>query len=325
MRSKLSYAHFFIVIIIFLLISFLLHWDFTYKLCLIYLLYLLSVAVHETGHMLFGYLIGMDLLKLYVGPIKLHKVNGKIKLNINNNFELSNGLCLMFMDSELFFKNRFLAHHYFGGVYLNALIAGILILIIQFFPQNSDEFVKLFGLFNFVIALATLLPFEGNDGFAGWKLLQNDSKYKNKLWLQNIYASPKLVKDFNESEINLLQIIHKKSEEINELFSSSILLELNYLYLKEYQEVLYYLTTTFTKLEKEEKDKHLSCQYQEVIEFQLSLLQIIIGKESGKLIINQSEEVLNRALQYYKICEDERIREYIKEIFVYPKSQNKII
>lgn len=314
MNKVWNYSNFLLLIVLFNIISYLLHLSIINEITIYYLLYLLAVFSHEVGHFIFGKMIGMELKSLYAGPLRIYKVNNNVKLKRNNIFSLSNGLCQMFKYIDKNQVSRKLSLYYLGGIFINLLLFISVIFTISIVPRfHFNKISTIFGIINFVIALATLLPFEGNDGWMAFLLLKNDKRIRSKAWLQNIYISNVDIGDLTEVEINDLMEVFNTHKDLNDIFASGSLLALHFIKKSNYGLGKEYFMKIISIMNKQNKTNRIEVKsYIEIIDFQLNLLFLL---KENKDRINfkgfDENELIKKANEYYIATVDSRFREYI--------------
>ncbi len=314
MNKFFNYTSFLLILILLNLISFSLRITIINEITLYYLLFLTAVTFHELGHFAFGKIIGMKLKSLYAGPIKICVVNNTVKLKENSIFALSNGLCQMFKCIDKNQVSRNFSLYYLGGIFTNLLLFIPAILI----SRIETEFyfktvITTFGIMNFVIALATSLPFEGNDGWMALLLLKNDKGIKNKVWLQNIYLSDIDASELTEVEIDNLFQVFNTHKDISDIFTCGSLLALHYIKNNNYGLGKDYFMEIINIMKKQNKTNRMEAKsYIEVIDFQLKLLTLL---EENTDIENFNDfdksQLIKTAKEYQRATIDNRFREYI--------------
>lgn len=318
MNKFFNYTSFLLILILLNIIGFFLRLTIINEITLYYLLFLITVTFHEFGHFAFGKIIGMKLKSLYAGPIKICVMNNKIILKKNSIFSLSNGLCQMFKYIDKNEVSRSSSLYYLGGIFTNLLLFIPAILIsrieVDFYFRTV---ITTFGIINFVIALATSLPFEGNDGWMAFLLLKNDKNIKNKVWLQNIYVSDIDASELTETEIDNLFEVFNNHKDISDIFTCGSLIALHFIKNNDYSLGKDYFIKIIHIMQKQNKTKSIEAKdYIEVIDFQLKLLTLLEENADIEMLSHSNKnELIKTAKEYQRVTIDNRFGEYIDTIF----------
>lgn len=121
----------------------------------------LVLAVHEAGHLLGGWLVGFRFTLFVVGPLKISREGGRLKVGLNRNLLLAGGIAGSIPRDDRNLRRR-MAMMTAGGPLASlvlALAAALLTLISLPDPPGEVASVLLFLSFtSFIIALVTLFP-----------------------------------------------------------------------------------------------------------------------------------------------------------------------
>ncbi len=280
---------------------------------ILYFIYLIAVTFHELGHLFWGKFIGMTFKKIFFGPIKITRKENVLKVSINKIFLFSNGQCYMFFDVENIKKS--ISLYYLGGVISNLFVCCICFIVNL---HNNFSFIGYLGLFNFVITIATILPFDGNDGYSAFKVISGDYDVNNRVWLQNLYISNKKISEISSVEFDRLLSIFKLSNSTNDIFSSGILISLYYLEQKEIYRLQDHLESILVHLNSKVNLNVLKevKTYIEAVEFLINLLSCK-EKELPKKYKGGKRKLIEDTRYLKKNAEDDRIIEYICHVLAF--------
>ncbi|SOC13397.1 peptidase M50-like protein [Ureibacillus xyleni] len=150
-----------------------------------------TLLIHELGHMLFGIWSGYRFNYLTVGPLTIENTN-RFQIKINNSWFFVGGVAscsplssnLATIASQ---HRRFVA----GGPIFSIVIA-----IVSFLVGNSlnINWITYFGVFNFLIFLATIIPYQGAIKSDGRVLLELSKQGKER---EEFLISLLLLKEMN--------------------------------------------------------------------------------------------------------------------------------
>lgn len=179
-------------------------------LLLFYLGIFLAVNIHELGHLIFGKLLGYELLLLRVGPFSLQKENGKFRFSIVKNVGYG-GLCAMIPDERSTLRE--FAVYSLGGIVFN-LLSGSLFLYLgvqEIYSQALQAGLLLTGAGSILLGLINTIPFysmnQPTDGMMFFSILRNSPMaqrfYKSSLLSKKLASGVRprelhLEKDYQE-------------------------------------------------------------------------------------------------------------------------------
>ncbi len=174
------------------------------NLTLSYVIYLISIVVHEFGHMIFGLMSGYTFSSFRVFNFMILNDNGKLvfkKMSVAG----TAGQCIMMPKDN---KTPFVLYN-LGGVILNLICFAISIGLL-FVVKN--DFVKVllfdFGVFNLFDAITNGIPLkylvsnDMNNIVEFKKDKRNLDNYYNMLYIQNAIISGKRLKDLDKKYIH---------------------------------------------------------------------------------------------------------------------------
>lgn len=118
---------------------------------------LLSILLHELGHLLGGRLVGFHFVLLIVGPFKVQRIGQQLHYGWNRHLNLAGGLSASVPKDHRHLRRRMLMMAA-GGPAISLLCSGLalyLVLRAETWPQGL---LLLFGAMNSAISLLTLAP-----------------------------------------------------------------------------------------------------------------------------------------------------------------------
>ncbi|MDX8367125.1 site-2 protease family protein [Cytobacillus sp. IB215665] len=166
------------------------------------------LLLHEIGHVIAGKIAGFDFEFVILGPIKIYKSNGKLKIFQNDNWELAGGVTRSYLTNKTKIRKKLIIYTA-GGPLISIMLATLFLTLGSIF---NIEFLNTFFLINILISLATLLPLgdENNktDGKELLTLLKNDlntKKYLNTFLIMNELLSVRRPKDWDIKTVEYLK------------------------------------------------------------------------------------------------------------------------
>lgn len=124
----------------------------------------LVLLAHELGHVIGGRLVGFRFRLLIVGPLKIDRVDERLRIGLNRSLALAGGLAAASPADDRNLTRRMLI--YVAGGPAMSLLFGATALLLQPFTTGAPAFgLSLVGLASLAIALVTLIPMRA-DGFA---------------------------------------------------------------------------------------------------------------------------------------------------------------
>ncbi len=146
---------------------------------------LLSIIVHEAGHLVFGLLSGYEFSSFRIGSITLVRSNGKFSLK-RFNIPGTGGQCLM--KPPAYSENLPVIAYNLGGGLLNIIFGAAAAVLALIATPHSTLFVlsAMFSALNISLGISNIYPFNpgmATDGYNLRVVIKNsDEKYA--LWLQ---------------------------------------------------------------------------------------------------------------------------------------------
>lgn len=166
------------------------------------------LMLHEFGHVIAGKVAGFEFEFVVLGPFKIYKSNGKLKISQNDNWELAGGVTRSYLTNKTKIRKKLII--YTAGGPLISIMLAILFLTLDYI--FNIEFLNTFFLINILISLATLLPLgdENNktDGKELLTLLKNDlntMKYLNTFLIMNELLSVRRPRDWDIKAVKYLK------------------------------------------------------------------------------------------------------------------------
>lgn len=187
----------------------------------IFVVFFISVTIHEVGHLLGGKISGFKFDSLVVGLLYFYKENNKLKFKLNRLTSLNffSGHCFMIPNQGFESFNPFWIT--LGGVLLNFLTTLLLFIIIENIELNEFlmSWLRPLIIVNFVIGLGNLIPLkfpQQTDGYNMMKSLQS-KEYKRGVYVAFILDKElKEGKRFKDFDFDLLFV--EPSVKINSFF-----------------------------------------------------------------------------------------------------------
>ena len=169
-----------------------------YYLIMIFLLllaFIISIAVHEAGHLFAGNLLKFQFYMLVVGPFLWALEDGRLIFKWNKNLNIFGGLTYSIPENEVNLRRKFLGY-VAGGPLASLLFAGIMYWLMHVLSpmQITDlkelfvqDFFKFHAFISMMIFLAAIIPVRSggfkSDGGRMITLLKNNAQTKIELFL----------------------------------------------------------------------------------------------------------------------------------------------
>ena len=153
---------------------------------LILMEFILSICIHEIGHLIVGSILGLKLIYIKLPFLKIELVKNKYDIFLSRNIWDWFGSIMMVNKEN--HCNRKLGLYFLGGPLLSILVS-----LVAFFLENN-----IFGLINIAIGLATLIPLNvkdiSTDGYKAAKFFLHDDSFWLVFKISNI-----LIQEFNNT------------------------------------------------------------------------------------------------------------------------------
>ncbi|WP_342601096.1 M50 family metallopeptidase [Psychrobacillus sp. FSL H8-0483] len=136
-----------------------------------------AIAMHELGHVIFGYLSGFEFVFFAFGPVQIEKTIDGIKMKENKHWLFFGGVAMMLppqMKKESLTKKW--AIFVVGGPVMSLLLESIFYIL---YGNFSDAFLLNCAIMNGGILLATIIPFKTSmktDGYILFSMLRNNEE-----------------------------------------------------------------------------------------------------------------------------------------------------
>ncbi|PFM06397.1 hypothetical protein COC45_02695 [Bacillus cereus] len=190
-------------------------------------IFLLVIAIHELGHVVFGLIGGLNFKFMTVGPITFQKEKGKVRIRENKLWAYFGGVAMLVPSSiETPNLSKKWAWLTLGGP-ITSLLFGITFGYI--YMVSYYQYLLYFSVLHFVIFAATIVPIKGtflSDGMQFLILIKDDEKAKQHL--DNIQVSSELFsykrpKDWDKRLIELSEEKLKEDKSIRDIMSGLML------------------------------------------------------------------------------------------------------
>lgn len=178
--------------------------------------FLLSITIHELGHVLFGLNVGHRFLYFTTGPLTLEKSANKIRIVPNVSWIAFGGTSMMLPSSfekEKMIKNEIL---YAIGGPLFSLSTSIISYLL--YSISNYSFFSFFALMNMGLFLITIFPTAAgsdSDGYIIQKLWKRDKE--SMLWIDQMIRSKKLSSPLRPKQWNKESISAAKNNPTDSL------------------------------------------------------------------------------------------------------------
>ncbi|MEK3932295.1 M50 family metallopeptidase [Bacillus sp. FSL R7-0642] len=190
-------------------------------------IFLLVIAIHELGHVVFGLIGGLNFKFMTVGPITFQKEKGKVRIRENKLWAYFGGVAMLVPSSiETPKLSKKWAWMTLGGP-ITSLLFGITFGYI--YMVSYYQYLLYFSVFHFVIFAVTIVPIKGtlmSDGMQFLILIKDDEKAKQHVY--NIQVSSELFsykrpKDWDKRLVELTEDKIKEHKSIREIMSGLML------------------------------------------------------------------------------------------------------
>ncbi|PEU86057.1 hypothetical protein CN386_01045 [Bacillus cereus] len=190
-------------------------------------IFLLVLAIHELGHVVFGLIGGLNFKFMTVGPITFQKEKGKVRIRENKLWMYFGGVVMLVPPSiETPNLSKKWAWMTLGGP-ITSLLFGVTSGYI--YMVSYYQYLLYFTVLHFTIFAATIVPIKGtflSDGMQFLILIKGDEKAKQHLY--NIQVSSELFsykrpKDWDKRLIELSEEKLKEDKSIRDIMSGLML------------------------------------------------------------------------------------------------------
>ncbi|GAB6563699.1 M50 family metallopeptidase [Bacillus cereus] len=190
-------------------------------------IFLLVLAIHELGHVVFGLIGGLNFKFMTVGPITFQKEKGKVRIRENKLWMYFGGVAMLVPPSiETPNLSKKWAWLTLGGP-ITSLLFGVTSGYI--YMVSYYQYLLYFAVLHFAIFAATIVPIKGtflSDGMQFLILIKGDEKAKQHLY--NIQVSSELFsykrpKDWDERLVELSEEKSKEDKSIRDIMSGLML------------------------------------------------------------------------------------------------------
>lgn len=131
--------------------------DFVLSFSAFVVMLLLSILLHEVGHLLGGRLVGFHFVLLIVGPFKVQRIGQQLHYGWNRQLNLAAGLSASVPKDQRHLRRRMLMM-VAGGPAISLLCSGLALYFVLRATAWPPGLLLLFGAMNSAISLLTLLP-----------------------------------------------------------------------------------------------------------------------------------------------------------------------
>lgn len=190
-------------------------------------IFLLVLAIHELGHVVFGLIGGLHFKFMTVGPITFQKEKGKVRIRENKLWMYFGGVAMLVPPSiETPNLSKKWAWMTLGGP-ITSLLFGITFGYI--YMVSYYQYLLYFSFFHFAIFAVTIVPIKRtflSDGMQFLILIKDDEKAKRHLY--NIQVSSELFsykrpKDWDKRLIEISEEKLKEDKSIRDIMSGLML------------------------------------------------------------------------------------------------------
>lgn len=190
-------------------------------------IFLLVLAIHELGHVVFGLIGGLHFKFMTVGPITFQKEKGKLRVRENKLWAYFGGVAMLVPPCiEAPNLSKKWAWLTLGGP-ITSLLFGITFGYI--YMVSYYQYLLYFSVLHFVIFAVTIVPIKGtflSDGMQFLILIKDDEKAKQHLY--NIQVSSELFsykrpRDWDKRLVELSEDKLKENKSIREIMSGLML------------------------------------------------------------------------------------------------------
>ncbi len=190
-------------------------------------IFLLVLAIHELGHVVFGLIGGLNFKFMTVGPITFQKEKGKVRIRENKLWMYFGGVAMLVPPSIVTPNlSKKWAWMTLGGP-LTSFLFGMTFGYI--YMVSYYQYLLYFSVFHFIIFAVTIVPIKGtlmSDGMQFLILIKDDEKAKQHLY--NIQVSSELFsykrpKDWDERLVEISEEKLKEDKSIRDIMSGLML------------------------------------------------------------------------------------------------------
>ncbi|MGM2818014.1 hypothetical protein [Bacillus cereus group sp. Bce001] len=190
-------------------------------------IFLLVLAIHELGHVVFGLIGGLHFKFMTVGPITFQKEKGKLRVRENKLWAYFGGVAMLVPPCiEAPNLSKKWAWLTLGGP-ITSLLFGITFGYI--YMVSYYQYLLYFSVLHFVIFAVTIVPIKGtflSDGMQFLILIKDDEKAKQHLY--NIQVSSELFsykrpRDWDKRLIEISEGKLKEDKSIRDIMSGLML------------------------------------------------------------------------------------------------------
>ncbi|MED0946963.1 hypothetical protein COC58_13110 [Bacillus cereus] len=190
-------------------------------------IFLLVLAIHELGHVVFGLIGGLNFKFMTVGPITFQKEKGKVRIRENKLWAYFGGVAMLIPPSIVTPNlSKKWAWMTLGGP-LTSFLFGMTFGYI--YMVSYYQYLLYFSVFHFIIFAVTIVPIKGtlmSDGMQFLILIKDDEKAKQHLY--NIQVSSELFsykrpKDWDERLVEISEEKLKEDKSIRDIMSGLML------------------------------------------------------------------------------------------------------
>lgn len=130
-----------------------------YLILLIFAEYVISVIIHESGHLVFGLAAGMVFEEFNIFTLSLQHKDGKFTFKKTNQLKNVGGYCRLSFDKNKTYENKWLVLYLLGGIVFN-FICGITCGIMSMFFTNLwvKYFLILMAYINIYLGINNAMP-----------------------------------------------------------------------------------------------------------------------------------------------------------------------
>ncbi|MCM1334329.1 MAG: M50 family metallopeptidase [Bacteroides sp.] len=176
---------------------------------LFFLFYLLTILLHEAGHLVFGLLTGWRFTSFRVGNLTLIRRGGRFLLR-RANLPGTAGQCLL-EPPDGGYENCPSALYHLGGGLMNLIVGAVALAIAFALPPVAGSVLRVLALVNFAVAASNLIPTSRkgmtNDGYLAAELKNDPRSREASYLLLKAYAALIRVTYFNELPEELVRDI----------------------------------------------------------------------------------------------------------------------
>ncbi|MGH0678009.1 M50 family metallopeptidase [Bacillus luti] len=190
-------------------------------------IFLLVLAIHELGHVVFGLIGGLNFKFMTVGPITFQKEKGKVRIRENKLWMYFGGVAMLVPPSIVTPNlSKKWAWMTLGGP-LTSFLFGMTFGYI--YMVSYYQYLLYFSVFHFIIFAVTIVPIKGtflSDGMQFLILIKDDEKARDHLYTIQVSSelfSYKRPKDWDEKLVELSEEKLKENRSIRDIMSGLML------------------------------------------------------------------------------------------------------